>query len=232
MSSGWKAIATVAPWRTATGWPLTLASTSTPVPTSSTHGARMNTARRGPPASPRTGSSHSKDATWRPKALRRQRMSRTPRWSRSSTIIPAQVARQGSPAASSSRNGSASRSRSMPIVIVVDSPPGSTSASTPSRSREVRTRRVSAPARSSIRWWASKSPWIASTPTSGRRSEAASPTTTRAAGAGCRKPPARRSRSPSSPRRDRATHRRSARGRRSEWWPQRSPAPAARDPRT
>ena len=47
-SSGWKATARMLPWRTATGCPSTSASTSTPSPASSTHGARMNTARSGP----------------------------------------------------------------------------------------------------------------------------------------------------------------------------------------
>src|SRR6266540_1242656 len=58
-------------WRTATGCPSTSASTSTSSPCSSTQGARMNTARSGPPASPSTSSSVSKLATWRPNALRR-----------------------------------------------------------------------------------------------------------------------------------------------------------------
>ena len=50
VSSGWKATARMLPWRTATGWPSTSASTSTSAPTRSTQGARMNTARSGPSA--------------------------------------------------------------------------------------------------------------------------------------------------------------------------------------
>ena len=48
-------------------------------------------------ARPRPASSRSvsNDATWRPKALRRTAMSTSPRWSRSSTIIPAQVPKTG-----------------------------------------------------------------------------------------------------------------------------------------
>ncbi len=55
----------------------------------------------------------------------------------------------------------------MPSVMVVDSPPGMTSASMPSRSAAVRTSRAVAPRRSSTRACASKSPWIARTPTVG-----------------------------------------------------------------
>ncbi len=82
--------------------PGTVARTSTWLPVSSTHGARMNTARSGcpaAPASPRTSMSLSNESTWRPKALRRTVMSIPPKvsWppipssSRSaSMIIPAQ----------------------------------------------------------------------------------------------------------------------------------------------
>ena len=58
------------PWRTATGWPSTSASTSTPSPASSTQGARMKIACSGPPSQ---SSSASKEASWRPNALRRTR---------------------------------------------------------------------------------------------------------------------------------------------------------------
>ena len=44
VSSGWKDTARMLPWRTATGWPSTSASTSTSSPTSSTQGARMKIA--------------------------------------------------------------------------------------------------------------------------------------------------------------------------------------------
>src|SRR5215217_110939 len=82
--------------------------------------------------------------------------------------MPAQVPSTGVPERTSSRSGSASPSRSMPSVIVVDSPPGITSPSSPSRSAGTRTSRTSAPRPRSISACASKSPWSASTPTSTR----------------------------------------------------------------
>src|SRR3954468_7826009 len=80
-------------------------------------------------------------------------------------IIPAQVPSTGVPDCTSRLSGSASCSRSMPSVIVVDSPPGMTSPSRPSRSAGVRTRFAVAPSASSILECASKSPWMARTPT-------------------------------------------------------------------
>ena len=65
--------------------------------------------------------------------------------------MPAQVPRIGVPAAASSRSGSASPSRSIPSVIVVDSPPGITSPSRPVRSAGMRTSRTSAPSSRSMR---------------------------------------------------------------------------------
>ena len=94
VSSGWNAATRKRPSRASTGWPSTSASTSTPGPASSIHGARMKTARSGS-LSPATSRSVSNDATWRPKAFRRTRTSTRPRWSRSSTIIPAQVPNTG-----------------------------------------------------------------------------------------------------------------------------------------
>ena len=82
-------------------------------------------------------------------------------------IIPAHVPSTGVPERTSARSGSASPSRSMPSVIVVDSPPGITSPSSPSRSAGTRTSRTSAPSSRSIRACAAKSPCRASTPTSG-----------------------------------------------------------------
>src|SRR3954454_1106055 len=82
-------------------------------------------------------------------------------------IIPAQVPNTGVPPCTRSRSGSASPSRAMPSDIVVDSPPGITSPSSPARSAGTRTSRTSAPSSRSSRAWASKSPWSASTPTSG-----------------------------------------------------------------
>src|SRR4051812_11805933 len=80
-------------------------------------------------------------------------------------IIPAQVPSTGVPDCTSRLSGSASCSRSIPSVIVVDSPPGMTSPSRPSRSAGVRTRFAVAPSASSIFECASKSPWRARTPT-------------------------------------------------------------------
>ena len=94
-------------------------------------------------------------------------MSIRPRWSRSSMISPAQVPSTGCPCPPAARSGSASPSRSMPSVITVDSPPGMTSPSSPSRSAGMRTSRGSAPSSRSSFACASKSPWRASTPTTG-----------------------------------------------------------------
>src|SRR5437763_2484460 len=121
-------------------------------------------ARSGPPAIEPSSSSVSKLRTWRPNALRRAVRSSTSRWSRSSTIRPAQVASVGVPDTTRSRSGSASRSRSRLSVTVVDSPPGRISPSSPARSAGVRTSRASAPSAASTPAWASKSPWRASTP--------------------------------------------------------------------
>ena len=74
----------------------------------------------------------------------RARMSIRPRCSRSSMIRPAQEPSIGRARATSARSGSASPSRSIPKVIVVDSPPGITSPSRPSRSAGTRTSRTSA----------------------------------------------------------------------------------------
>src|SRR5215208_4495761 len=60
VSSGWKATARMLRSRTATGWPPTSASTSTPGPPSSTHGALMKTARSGSSPSPSITRSSSK----------------------------------------------------------------------------------------------------------------------------------------------------------------------------
>src|SRR5215211_3436699 len=218
LSSGWNATAVTLPCLTATGWPPTSASTSTPSPASSTHGARMNTARRVCPSSSRSAS---KLATWRPKALRRALTSSSPRCSRSSMISPAQVPSTGRPASASSRSGPASPSRSMPSVMVVDSPPGITRPSRPSRSAAVRTSRASAPSRPSRPAWASKSPCMASTPIVGRL-------TSRGAAAGSRRPRGWRSRSRPSARPARGRRRPRAAGPGSAWWPPRSPWPAAR----
>ncbi len=111
MISGWNAVASTAPCRTATARPAaapadapdrvlggTVASTSTCGPADSTHGARMNTARTGSPGTPSNRRSVSKESTWRPNALRRTTTSSPPSWrwsgrpsriSDASRIIPA-----------------------------------------------------------------------------------------------------------------------------------------------
>ena len=66
--------------------------TRAPGPTDSTQGARMKTARSGPPAMPSTRRSSSWESIWRPKALRLTTMSRAPKhsWSsRPSTMVEA-----------------------------------------------------------------------------------------------------------------------------------------------
>src|SRR4051812_17716386 len=164
-SSGWEEMTNSDPSRAATGWPPTDASTSTPAPCSAIHGARMNTARTGPPSMSGNSRSSSKECSWRPKALRSATMSMSPRCARSSMISPAHVPMMGRPAAWNSRSGSASPSRSIPSVIVVDSPPGITSPSMPSRSAGVRTSRTSAPSSRRTLACAAKPPWSARTPT-------------------------------------------------------------------
>ncbi len=145
-------------WRAATGWPSTAARISTASPYSASHGARMKTARTGGPSIPGMSRSSSNERIWRPNALRLHSVSMQPRCSRSSMIMPAQVPSTGRPLRTNSRSGSASPSRLMPSVIVVDSPPGITSPSSPSRSAGTRTSRTSAPRPRSILECASKSP--------------------------------------------------------------------------
>src|SRR4051794_36677072 len=94
-------------------------------------------------------------------------MSSIPRWSRPAMIIPAHVPNTGVPPEAKARSGSARPSRSIPSVITVDSPPGMSRPSSPSRSPGTRTSRTSAPRSRRIRAWASTSPWRASTPTTG-----------------------------------------------------------------
>src|SRR5438270_1248438 len=84
--------------------------------------------------------------------------------SRASTIMPAHVARVASPYPMASRNGSSNPTRSISIVMVVLSPPGSTMPSRPTRSSRVRTRRVRAPAFSSALTCSANAPCMARTP--------------------------------------------------------------------
>ena len=82
-------------------------------------------------------------------------------------IIPAQVPRTGSPSRIRARSGSSSSKVRASRTIVVDSPPGSTSASTAASSSGRRTRVVATPRRSRAATCSRTSPWRASTPTSG-----------------------------------------------------------------
>ena len=105
----------------------------------------MKTARSGSSPIPSTSRSASKLCSWRPKALRRAVASMKPRCSASQTIIPAQVPRIGRPASWWARIAGSSPADSIPLPIVVLSPPGMTRPSRPSRSAGVRTSRGSAP---------------------------------------------------------------------------------------
>ena len=107
-------------------------------------GARMNTAverrrrrarrRRGRPRTSRPGGRRrcgARRCRWRRSCAGRAGRRAT---SAASRIIPAQVPSAGSPSARRSASGSNSPDESSSIDIVVDSPPGMTSASTPSSS--------------------------------------------------------------------------------------------------
>ncbi len=183
-TSGWNDVAISGPCRTATilpaagpraGSSATLASTSTPSPTASTHGARMKIACT-VSSSPANSTSPSNESTWRPNALRRTVMSRPPRvsWSAvpssirsASRIMPAQVPNTGSPSAIRARSGSSRSKIRASLAIVVDSPPGTTSPSTEasSASRRTATGRAPRPARTCR--CSRTSPWRASTPITG-----------------------------------------------------------------
>src|SRR5258707_5839962 len=125
----------------------------------------MKTARSGSSPIPSTSRSASKLCSWRPKALRLALASRKPRCSASQTIIPAQVPRIGRPASWWARSAGSSPADSMPLAIVVLSPPGMIRLSSPARSWGVRTSVAAAPSWRRVRACASKSPWIARTPT-------------------------------------------------------------------
>src|SRR5680860_195233 len=150
-----------------------MASVSTPGPTSTIAGARMNTPGNDPPLKPAMASGASKDSRWRPYALRRTVTGRTPSgsWSSrpsstfsASRIRPAQVAKTASPSSMRSRSGArmpeVSRSRDM----VVDSPPGRNNASRPLRCSGARTSTASTPSTSSTSRCSRNAPWSASTP--------------------------------------------------------------------
>src|SRR3984893_1619777 len=98
----------------------------------------------------------------------------SPRWSampsetsRARTIMPAHVASVARPPAIARLSGSNKPIRSISIVMVVLSPPGSTMPSRPSRSWGDRTNRVLAPLASSARMCSANAPCIARTPMRG-----------------------------------------------------------------
>src|SRR5262249_35464337 len=70
--SGWNAVASGGPWRTATILPVrgSVARISTPGPTSSTQGARIKTARNGGGPAALMSMSLSNESAWRPNAFR------------------------------------------------------------------------------------------------------------------------------------------------------------------
>ena len=114
-------------------------------PCSAIHGARMKIARIGPPAMPSTSRSASKLRTWRPNALRSASDVHDPE------VLAVQHDQPGAAPehrdagrARAARSGSARPSRSTPSVIVVDSPPGITSPSSPSQVRRAHAPRACA----------------------------------------------------------------------------------------
>src|SRR5215475_6894263 len=186
VSSGWKEVASSSPCRTATILPVagSVPRTSTCPPVCSTHGARMNTARNGAcrpgapggPAIPVMPMSLSKESTWRPNAFRRTVMSIPPTVSWPSTpssrrsasmIIPAQDPNTGRPAPTRLRSGSIRSKITASFHIVVDSPPGMTSASMSSSSSARRTVTGLAPKADSARACSATSPCKPSTPMTG-----------------------------------------------------------------
>src|ERR1700754_5216585 len=125
----------------------------------------MKTAFSGSSPIPVTSRSASKLCSWRPKALRREVASMKPRGSASQTIRPAQVPRIGCPASWWARSAGSRPAAAIPLPIVVLSPPGMTSPSSPPRSAGTRTSETSAPSWRRVRECASKSPCSARTPT-------------------------------------------------------------------
>src|SRR5215470_5767607 len=176
VSSGWNAVASAGPWRTATILPVrgSVARISTPGPTSSTQGARIKTARNGGGPAPLMSMSLSNESTWRPNAFRLTVMLIAPRvsWSlaRSSSllasmIIPAHDPNTGIPAPIRSRSGGTRPKIAASFQIVVDSPPGMISPSTTSSSAGRRTATGRPPAAVIARRCSATSPCRASTPT-------------------------------------------------------------------
>ena len=201
------------------------ASTSTPGPCSSIHGARMNTARTGPPSRPAISRSASKERIWRPNALRRR-----------DDVHQAEVVAvehdQARRRCRDRRAGARERAQRLGQALALDAERHRRRlAAGDARARRglgprlraaSRTSRGSAPSARSTRACASKPPCRARTPTSGaqRRSPAAAgeelPSSSLRASSDCIAAPealARRARR--------------ARGRRSAWSPRRSRAARA-----
>ena len=128
-SSGWKVAAITLPWRTSTGSSPRLASTSTPLPSSASLGARIKTISSGPPGSS-VSAVRIAESICLPYALRSATASSAPRLtcagfltSRESSIAPAQVPKTGE-VEQNSFNCAKKSFFSRNLKIVVDSPPG------------------------------------------------------------------------------------------------------------
>ena len=208
-------------------------------PTRSTTGARMNTPGNGPPGRPSTVERRLERVAL---ACRRRCggpcTSITPSggWSgrpsstsRASTISPAHVPKTGSPSRSAlARAASRSPDVSSSLLIVVDSPPGSTSASSRAQvGTGCGPRRSSTPSASSTSRCSRNAPWSARTPAFmpwGHRVESPLRRSPSGSPAAVGELDVERARSPrrASPRRDRATPWRRSRRRRSAWSPRRS----------
>src|ERR1039457_5411443 len=178
VSSGWNAVASAGPCRTATILPVaaSVPRISTRAPVCSTQGARMNTPRNAGPRTPASVMSLSNESTCRPNALRRTVMSTPPNVScpfipssirSASMIMPAHDPNAGIPALIRFRSGSIRSKITASFHIVVDSPPGMTSPSTASSSSGRRTGTADAPTTASAARCSDTSPCSASTPTTG-----------------------------------------------------------------
>ena len=139
-SSGWNVETQTAPERHSTGRPSCSASTSTPSPARSIAGARMNTPGNGPPANPLTSSAASKESDLRAIRVAPHRaVDRVEHRGWSGATVEHVVRQQDQagaraerrePSRRRSRTGSRRPEESSSLPTVVDSPPGSTSAST------------------------------------------------------------------------------------------------------
>ena len=184
-NSGWKAVTTTGPWRQHTGCPSTVARTSTPVPTRSTNGARMNTActgsgrrRRRRPGRPRTSRPGGRTRCGARRC--RWRRSCAGRAARRARPRPAGSSRRRSPAPAGPRRAARPAGRR-----AAGSPAAATSWSTRRRAgparRPARARRACAPRacgrRGELRMstcrptapWSARTPMVRSVTSRGRR---------------------------------------------------------------